>query len=203
MRSWPSSQASTKREGSRSATSSCALWLMGRPDAGLEQARRATALARQIAHPFSDAYAQTFLTVIHQLRGDLDAALDQAQTRITNFEAQVAALLAEQEQALGDIAALETERAQLLTEQEALNLALAQSRDEIDAQTEAARLAAARREALEAMIADLKTKGEQPPGNGLCPFPELDPGKRSPLLPPIEIRIENLRCSVSLFRAGM
>ncbi|MGD8497700.1 MAG: hypothetical protein PVG82_02255, partial [Chromatiales bacterium] len=61
------------------ATSSCALWLMGRPDAGLEQARRATTLARQIAHPFSDAYAQTFLTVIHQLRGDLDAALDQAQ----------------------------------------------------------------------------------------------------------------------------
>jgi class 3 adenylate cyclase/predicted ATPase len=61
------------------ATSSCALWLMGRPDAGLEQARRATALARQIAHPFSDAYAQTFLTVLHLLRGDLDAALDQAQ----------------------------------------------------------------------------------------------------------------------------
>lgn len=61
------------------ATSSCALWLMGRSDAALEQARRATALAKQIAHPFSDAYAQSFLTVVHQLRGDRVAALDQAQ----------------------------------------------------------------------------------------------------------------------------
>ncbi|KIC41479.1 flagellar motor protein [Ruegeria sp. ANG-R] len=83
--------------------------------------------------------------------------LTQAQDRITDFEAQVAALLADQERAQGDIAALETQRDELLGEQEALNLALAQSRQEIDAQTEAARLAAARREALEALVADLET----------------------------------------------
>ena len=44
----------------------------------------------------------------------------------------------------------------LTSTQEALNLALAQSRSEIDAQTEAARLDAARRAALEALIEDLK-----------------------------------------------
>ena len=83
--------------------------------------------------------------------------LAQAQTRITDFEAQVAALLADQAQAQGDIATLEAQRDDLLSEQDALNLALAQSRDEVDAQAEAARLAAARREALEAMVADLES----------------------------------------------
>ncbi|WP_171118826.1 peptidoglycan -binding protein [Ruegeria sp. HKCCA5463] len=107
------------------------------------------------------AQAQSLIASLTTERDRQAAALDQAQTRITNFEAQVAALLAEQEQALGDIAALETEREQLLTEQEALNLALAQSREEIDAQTEAARLAAARREALEAMVADLEQSGKE------------------------------------------
>ncbi|MBY8977189.1 peptidoglycan -binding protein [Rhodobacteraceae bacterium NNCM2] len=61
--------------------------------------------------------------------------------------------------------ALETELAQTksaLTEavdaREAVNLALAQARDEIDAQTEAARLDAARREAMQAMIAELNAQ---------------------------------------------
>lgn len=107
------------------------------------------------------AQAQSLIASLTTERDRQAAALDQAQTRITNFEAQVAALLAEQEQALGDIAALETVREQLLTEQEALNLALAQSREEIDAQTEAARLAAARREALEALVADLEQSGDE------------------------------------------
>lgn len=107
------------------------------------------------------AQAQSLIASLSTERDRQAAALDQAQTRITNFEAQVAGLLAEQEQALGDIAALETQREQLLTEQEALNLALAQSRDEIDAQTEAARLAAARREALEALVADLEQSGDE------------------------------------------
>ncbi len=96
--------------------------------------------------------------------GNLNATLNQveddlaqAQTRITDFEAQVAALLADQARAQGDIAALETQRDELLSEQDALNLALAQSRQEIDAQAEAARLAAARREALEALVAELET----------------------------------------------
>ena len=47
----------------------------------------------------------------------------------------------------------------MISEQEAMNLALAKARDEIDAGAEAARLAAARREALEALLADIKAKG--------------------------------------------
>jgi len=106
------------------------------------------------------AQAQSLIASLTTERDRQAAALDQAQTRITDFEAQVAALLADQQRALGDIAELETQRAALLDEQEALNLALAQSRDEIDAQAEAARLAAARREALEALVADLEQSGE-------------------------------------------
>ena len=86
-------------------------------------------------------------------------ALIEAQNKITGFEAQVAGLLAERSDALAQISGLESTQAQLMDEQEALNLALAQARTEIDEGAEAARLAAARREALEAMIAELETEG--------------------------------------------
>ncbi len=89
-----------------------------------------------------------------------DQALAQAQTQITQFEAQVAGLLSERRDALANIAGLEAEQARLLTQQEALNLALAQARTEIDEGAEAARLAAARREALEALIADLESEND-------------------------------------------
>ncbi|WP_170423152.1 peptidoglycan -binding protein [Ruegeria arenilitoris] len=87
-------------------------------------------------------------------RAEVDLALSQA--RITDFEAQVAALLADQNRARSAISTLEAQREALLDEQQVLNLALAQSRAEIDEQAEAARLAAARREALEALVADLE-----------------------------------------------
>ncbi|WP_400085115.1 peptidoglycan -binding protein [Yoonia sp. R78084] len=89
-----------------------------------------------------------------------DQALAQAQTQITQFVAQVAGLLSERRDALANIAGLEAEQARLLTQQEALNLALAQARTEIDEGAEAARLAAARREALEALIADLESEND-------------------------------------------
>jgi len=90
-----------------------------------------------------------------QQRTQQDQALRDAQTQITDFEAQVAALLATETQNRASIAELETDREQLRSGQEVLNLALAQARTEMDAQLEAARLAAARREALEALVADL------------------------------------------------
>lgn len=89
---------------------------------------------------------------------DRDAALDAAGDKITAFEAQVSGLLAERDQTLGRVAELETAEAQLLSQQEQLNLAIAQARSEIDAQTEAARLAAAQREVLEALVADLRAE---------------------------------------------
>ncbi len=91
-------------------------------------------------------------------RDAAQAGLAAAETRITSFEAQVAALIAARDQAVGKVAALTASEARLLSEQEALNLALAQARTEIDAGTEAARLAAARREALQALINDLRRR---------------------------------------------
>ncbi|WP_170573458.1 peptidoglycan -binding protein [Ruegeria atlantica] len=92
---------------------------------------------------------QARLGVLNSTLNQVETELAQAQTQLTDFEAQVAALLLAQERAQGEIADLQSE-------QNALNLALAQSRAEIDKQTEAARLAAAQREALEALVADLE-----------------------------------------------
>lgn len=132
---------------------------------GLEQ-RRSADLTTQLGEldaTLGDAQAQIAQqeALILSLRGERDAglaALQAAESRITGFEAQVAALLAERDSALGSVAALEAEQGRLLSEQEALNLALAQARSEVDAGAEAARLAAARREALEALIADLRAR---------------------------------------------
>ena len=94
-----------------------------------------------------------------------EGELTAAQGRIASFEAQVASLLAEATAQKGQIGALTASVAELeaaqkkaLTEQEALNLALAKARTEIDAGAEAARLAAARREALETLIDSLKAQ---------------------------------------------
>ena len=106
-----------------------------------------------------EAAAQTALiATLTAERDQTAAALRDAQTAITGFEAQVAGLLADRDTANAAIADLETQRTDLLSEQEQLNLALATARTEIDAGAEAARLAAARREALQALIADLETE---------------------------------------------
>ncbi|MDX8349891.1 peptidoglycan -binding protein [Cognatiyoonia sp. IB215446] len=127
---------------------------------GLERARSAALDSDLDA---ANALAQQQSGRIAALIAERDAqgqALAEARSQITEFEAQVAGLLAERSDALANIAGLEAEQERLLSEQEALNLALAQARTEIDEGTEAARLAAARREALEALIADLETEND-------------------------------------------
>jgi len=101
-------------------------------------------------------------------RQEQEQALARAQSEITQFEAQVAGLLSDMNAARTNVANLEAEKSQLLadqadlmSQQDALNLALAQARSEIDAGTEEARLAAARREALEAMVAELETEASE------------------------------------------
>ena len=106
--------------------------------------------------------------LVTSLTGQLNervAELEAASGRIASFEAQVASLLAERDAARGEattlsasLTDLQAAQARLITEKEALDLALARARTEIDAGTEAARLAAARREALEVLIADLRQK---------------------------------------------
>lgn len=90
---------------------------------------------------------------------DLAAGLAEERTalrgRVADFEAQVASLLAERSALQGRVAALEGEVAAEVDAKEALSLALARARDEIDAGAEEARRAAAEREALEALVADL------------------------------------------------
>ncbi|GLO79112.1 peptidoglycan -binding protein [Sulfitobacter pontiacus] len=88
------------------------------------------------------------------------AQLDAAEAKITGFEAQVASLLSQRDAAIARGEALETRQEELLSAQEALNLALAQARSETDAQAEAARLAAARRDALTALVDDLRAQNQ-------------------------------------------
>jgi chemotaxis protein MotB len=114
----------------------------------------------------AEAEGEAQSALITTLRGQLSAReseLATAAARITTFEAQVATLLAEADAARGEqrvleqrLGDLETERTRLLSEEEALNLALAKAREEIDAGTEAARLAAARTDALNLLIEEMK-----------------------------------------------
>ncbi|PTE13934.1 peptidoglycan -binding protein [Pseudogemmobacter blasticus] len=122
--------------------------------------------------------------VIAGLRADLatrSSELSAAAARITAFEAEVAALVADRDKALSDlalvtkdrdstaaraeglaatVAELEAAKVKLISDAEAMQIVLAKAREEIDVGAEAARLAAARTEALEALVADLRKKGE-------------------------------------------
>jgi chemotaxis protein MotB len=107
--------------------------------------------------------------------GALTSEAERTAARIADFEAQVASLIArstdlsgaldteraEGEALAGRLEATEAESAERLSANEALQLALAQARQEIDADAEAARLAAARREALEALVASLQSDVEE------------------------------------------
>ena len=109
-------------------------------------------------------------TLIANLSNQLDTqarTLAERDAAIASFEEQVASLLTQRDDAIAegsrlaaDLADLEAVQENLLSEQEALQLALARARDEIDVQAEEARLAAARREALEALTADLQAQAE-------------------------------------------
>ncbi|PLS19882.1 peptidoglycan -binding protein [Neptunicoccus cionae] len=101
---------------------------------------------------------------------DLDSQLSDSRSRVAILTGQVedlegdvadaesreAALEEEKRLLLADKDALEQANLTVISEKEALQLALAQARTEIDESAEAARLAAAKREALEGLIADLR-----------------------------------------------
>ena len=123
--------------------------------------------------------------LIASLRSNVEAQSGQ----IASFEEQVASLLAEQsnlqnqlvtlgqEREAEELARTETEAensvltariadieaglAREISEKEAAQLALAQVREEVDAVAEEARLAAARREALMALVADLRARNAE------------------------------------------
>jgi len=114
-----------------------------------------------------DQQSALIATLSNQLSAK-EEELAQAQGRIASFETQVAGLLAEalgQKDQIGvltaSIADLQAAQDQLISEREAATLALAKAREEVDAGTEAARLAAARTQALQALIEDLKRQDAQ------------------------------------------
>ena len=96
-------------------------------------------------------------------KNDLTRNLEQTQSKVVVLTREAAtavereANLVDQNRILlADKDALEQAKLAVISEKEALKLALAQARDEIDASVEASRLAAARREPLEALITDLR-----------------------------------------------
>ena len=86
------------------------------------------------------------------------AALDSALIQITQFETEVAKLLAAQAASRIQIDQLQNERKSMIDQQEALALTLAQARDEINLAEQEARLRAAEREALQALIRSLESE---------------------------------------------
>ncbi len=52
------------------ANASCVLWLLGHPKQAVERGKLALDLAKQLSHPFSQAYALNFLGTLAQLCGD-------------------------------------------------------------------------------------------------------------------------------------
>ena len=114
-----------------------------------------------------DAQSALIATLSGQLTAK-EGELAAAQGKIVSFETQVAGLLAQsagQKDQIGALTAsleqLQSAQAKVISEKEAVALALAQARDEIDVGTEAARLAAARTAALQALIDDLKRQDAQ------------------------------------------
>ncbi|MFQ6554007.1 peptidoglycan -binding protein [Aestuariibius insulae] len=115
----------------------------------VEQLADALGLERQRASNLqNETIQQNALIATLSAERDRQAAdLANARTRIATFEEQVAGLLADRDAARETITTLRGEQETLLSE--------------IDAQEEAARLAAARRAALDAMVADLQAQQEQ------------------------------------------
>ena len=84
--------------------------------------------------------------------------LDLANIKISDFEIRVASLIARRTQLISEIAQKDNRIKEEVSRLEASRLALASARQEIDEKAELARLAAAKREALELYTEDLKKK---------------------------------------------
>jgi predicted ATPase len=59
------------------------LWFLGYPDQALKKSREALTLARELAHPWSSAYALDWAAMFHQFRREEQAAQERAEAAIT------------------------------------------------------------------------------------------------------------------------
>lgn len=87
--------------------------------------------------------------------------LANAQSRLTDFEAEVATMLAAQVLGENRVRQLQSQLSEAEQRASAAELAVTAARQETDAVAETARLAAARREALEALVADLRSRNAE------------------------------------------
>src|SRR5262245_55702040 len=55
------------------------LWFLGYPDESLSRVSEALALARELGHPYTVAFAHYMTSVVHLLRGEADRALESAE----------------------------------------------------------------------------------------------------------------------------
>lgn len=147
---------------------------LGRQVAGLSDAlstaeAREAALARDLAAEAAraadlQAEARLRAAQITRLNTQLEtreAELSESRGRLTEFEAEVATLLAARVQDQLRLDTLAADLEQTRDRASAAELAIAAARQEIDAEAEAARLAAARREALEALTEELRGRIDQ------------------------------------------
>src|SRR5262249_48834617 len=64
--------------------SAWALWFVGYPDRALERTERALSLAREDSYPGSLGFGLTFSSIVHQLRGEREETLKQAEALIAH-----------------------------------------------------------------------------------------------------------------------
>jgi predicted ATPase len=65
-----------------------ALWLLGYPDQALQRSHEALALAQELSHPASLAFAQDFAAMVYQLRREGQAAQKQAEAVMAHATGQ-------------------------------------------------------------------------------------------------------------------
>jgi len=95
---------------------------------------------------------------LEQSRVDgLQGELQTAQGKVASQSGVIAGLLGQRSDLQAQLVTTQGQMARVIDAKEAAALALAKARSEVDAQSEAARLAAAKREALDALIAELNT----------------------------------------------
>ena len=128
-------------------------------------------LANSLANTESELQRQaTLISTLTREKETQAQLIENANSKITQFEAQIAGLLSQrdnltlqigslqndQQIAKQEILELQSERKVLSDDRDRLELALASARNEIDAAAQAARMAAAQREVFESMVAALE-----------------------------------------------
>jgi predicted ATPase len=94
------------------------LWFMGYPDQSLSRVSEALALAQELAHPYTIAFAHYMTSVVHLLRGDAARALESAEksfemSQEQRFSLYVTLSRISRGRALGDLGRLEEARAEI------------------------------------------------------------------------------------------